>query len=291
MTQKKLIEQFNLRSRLRFNVDQGQIWLDENRMLLYHARAMGALRRELFDSLGVERARGLLVRMGFASGQQDAELAKKLYGVGDPYDVFRIGPELHAFEGLVKSTIVHAELDWERGSFVGEVDLENAWEADSHLQQFGVGEDMACWSLVGYASGYVTQFFNRFIVFRETSCIARGDAQCHIAGKPAEAWGDDAYLNYFKPENLQGQLDEMRAELCQLRKTLRTVESAGNLIGTSAGFRGAFNLISKAASSPITVLLLGETGVGKEMFACYTATMLKSTDLGNHLASKVSFPI
>ena len=53
MTQKKLIEQFNLRSRLRFNVDQGQIWLDENRMLLYHARAMGALRRELFDSLGV----------------------------------------------------------------------------------------------------------------------------------------------------------------------------------------------------------------------------------------------
>ena len=37
---KKLIEQFNLRSRLRFNVDQGQVWLDENRMLLFHARAM-----------------------------------------------------------------------------------------------------------------------------------------------------------------------------------------------------------------------------------------------------------
>ena len=145
---KKLIEQFNLRSRLRFNVDQGQIWLDESRMLLFHARAMGALRRELFDSLGVERARGLLVRMGFASGQQDAELAKKLYGAGDPYDVFRIGPELHAFEGLVKATIVHAELDWESGSFVGDVEWENSWEADSHLQQFGVGEDMACWSLV-----------------------------------------------------------------------------------------------------------------------------------------------
>ena len=264
---KKLIEQFNLRSRLRFNVDQGQIWLDENRMLLFHARAMGALRRELFDSLGVERARGLLVRMGFASGQQDAELAKKLYGAGDPYDVFRIGPELHAFEGLVKATIVHAELDWESGSFVGDVEWENSWEADSHLQQFGVGDDMACWSLVGYASGYVTQFFNRFIVFRETACIARGDAQCQVVGKPAEAWGDDAYLNYFKPENLQGQLDEMREELSRLRKTLCTVESAGNLIGASTGFRGAFDLISKAASSPITVLLLGETGVGKEMFA------------------------
>ena len=92
MAEQKLIEQFNLRSRLRFNVDEGQIWLDENRMLLLHARSMGALRRELFDSLGAERAKGLLIRMGFASGQQDAELAKKLLGAGDPYDVFRIGP-------------------------------------------------------------------------------------------------------------------------------------------------------------------------------------------------------
>lgn len=265
MVQQRLIEQFNLRARLRFNIDRGEIWLDENRMLLLHARAMGALRRELFDSLGVERARGLLIRMGFASGQQDAELAKKLYGAGEPYDVFRIGPELHAFEGLVKATITQAELDWERGSFIGEVDWENAWEADSHLQQFGIGDDPACWSLVGYASGYVTQFFNRFIVFRETSCIAKGDHQCHIVGKPAEAWGDDAYLDYFKPDNLQGQLDEMREELSRLRQC--AVEPAGNLIGASCGFRAAFDLVSKAASSPITVLLLGETGVGKEMFA------------------------
>ena len=164
MAEQKLIEQFNLRSRLRFNVDEGQIWLDENRMLLLHARAMGALRRELFDSLGAERAKGLLIRMGFASGQQDAELAKKLLGAGDPYDVFRIGPELHAFEGLVKATIVQSDLDWERGSFAGEVDWRNSWEADSHLQLFGIGEDPACWSIVGYASGYVTQFFNRPVV-------------------------------------------------------------------------------------------------------------------------------
>lgn len=267
MTKTRLIEQFNLRSRLRFNLEQGEIWLDENRMLLFHARAMGALRRELFDSLGVERARGLLIRMGFASGQQDAELAKKLFGSGDPDDVFRIGPELHAFEGLVRANIVQSDLDWELGSFAGEVDWVNSWEADSHLQLFGIGEDPACWTLVGYASGYVTQFFNRLIVFRETSCIARGDAHCHIVGKPAEEWGDDAYLDYFKPDNLQGQLEEMREEISRLRKTLCASRTAGNLIGASPGFKAAFELVGKAAASPITVLLLGETGVGKEMFA------------------------
>jgi len=122
MAEQRLIEQFNLRSRLRFNIDKGQIWLDENRMLLLHARAMGALRKELFDSLGPRRAQGLLLRMGFMSGQQDADLASKLYGVGDNYDVFRIGPELHAFEGLVKAEITQADIDWEAGSFFGEVE-------------------------------------------------------------------------------------------------------------------------------------------------------------------------
>lgn len=267
VTQKKLIEHFSLRSRLRFDLDKGEIWLDENRMLLLHARAMGALRRELIDSLGVERARGVLVRMGFASGQQDAELAKTLMSEGDPDDVFRIGPELHAFEGLVRSEIVHAELDWDRGSFIGEVVWDNSWEASSHLTHFGPGDDPVCWSLVGYASGYVSQFFNRLIVFRETECVARGDAHCRIVGKPADAWGADSYLKYFKPESILGQLEEMQAEIKRLQTTLSKPKATGSLIGASAGFRAAFDLVSKAAESPINVLLLGETGVGKEMFA------------------------
>jgi two-component system, NtrC family, response regulator HydG len=268
MTHQKLIEQFNLRSRLRFNLESGHIWLDENRMLLYHARAMGALRAELFNSLGVERARGLLVRMGFASGQQDADLARKLLGSGDPYDVFRIGPELHAFEGLVRANIQHAELDWEKGSFVGDVSWDNSWEAEAHIQHFGVGEEPVCWSLIGYASGYVTRFFNRFIVFRETHCVGRGDERCLIVGKPAEAWGNaDGYLDYFKPENIEGQLQELQDELERLRESLCAQRGPGNLIGNSAGFRAAFDLVSKAAASPINVLLLGETGVGKEVFA------------------------
>ena len=147
------------------------------------------------------------------------------------------------------------------------MDWRNSWEADSHLQLFGIGEDPACWSIVGYASGYVTQFFNRPVIFKETACVACGDAHCHIVGKPLADWGDDPYLNYFKPDDLQGQLDEMREELVRLRRSLGTQCTSGKLIGASPGFRGAFDLVAKAAASPITVLLLGETGVGKEMFA------------------------
>ncbi len=267
MAVQRSLERFNLRSRLRFNIDAGQIWLDESRMLLLHAKALGALRRELIDSLGAKRAHGLLFRMGFAAGQEDAERASKLLGEGDNYDVFQIGPELHAFEGLVKSTITEADIDWEQGTFFGEVVCENSWEAESHLQQYGIGEDTACWTLSGYASGYVTRFFRRFIVFRETQCTCRGDHQCIMVGKPVETWGDDAYLEYCRPAEMDTVYQDLAQELWQLRGRQREQMPSGKLVGGSPAFRTAFDLLSKAARSPITVLLLGETGVGKEVFA------------------------
>ncbi len=255
-------------SRLRFDVESGNIWLDEHRMLLLHTRALGAFRKELLNSLGAERARGLLVRMGFASGQQDAELAKKLVGAGTLEDVFLLGPRLHMIEGVARVSIVKSELDLASGRFYGEFIWENSWEAETHVQDFGVGQEPACWTQIGYASGYVTAFMNRFVVFKEVDCIGKGDRHCSIVGKPAEEWRDaEDYIRMFRPDSIVGQLLELQEEVAQLRASLHGGPPAGNLIGISPGFKAAFELIQKAAPQPINVLLLGETGVGKEMFA------------------------
>ncbi len=255
-------------SRLRFDVESGHIWLDEHRMLLLHTRALGAFRKELLDSLGAERARGLLVRMGFASGQQDAELAKKLVGAGTLEDVFLLGPRLHMIEGVARVSIVKSDLDLANGRFYGEFIWENSWEAETHVQDFGIGQDPACWTQIGYASGYVTAFMNRFVVFKEVDCIGKGDRHCSIVGKLAEEWRDaEDYIRMFRPDSIVGQLLELQEEVAQLRASLHGGPPAGNLIGASPGFKAAFELIQKAAPQPINVLLLGETGVGKEMFA------------------------
>lgn len=267
MQRKKLMEQFNLRSRLKFNVEDGRIWLDENRMLMVHAKAMATMRRELFETLGARRAQGILLRMGFATGRLDADLATKLVGSADDYDVFSIGPLLHGFEGIVKSAITEADIDWETGSFLGSVDLDGSWEAECHVEQFGVGTDCACWSIAGHASGYVSQFFKRFIVFKEVSCVARGDDRCRIIAKPAESWGDDPYLDHFKSEDGTAPFREVEEQLSTLRGRHPQHRAHGRLVGNSPGFRTAVELLGKAAGTPITVLLLGETGVGKEMFA------------------------
>lgn len=267
--QKSVAEKFGLHARLKFDLNDGQIWLDENRMLLIHSKAMAAVRHELFQVLGPTRAKGQLLRLGFITGRQDADLALKLMAEReDDYDVFRLGPELHGFEGIVKSTITESVIDWEKGTFKGTVELRNSWEAEAHLEHFGPGQDCACWSITGHASGFASHFFKQFIVFREVSCVAKGDECCVIVGKPVEAWGDDPYIEMFRADQPADWVDDVQRELEALRGgPVVAAKPPGKLVGSSAGFRKAFDMIAQAADAPISVLLLGETGVGKEVFA------------------------
>jgi DNA-binding NtrC family response regulator/predicted hydrocarbon binding protein len=273
MADTNTIDQFDLRSRLRFNSDTGRIWLDEHRMLLLHARSVGMLRKELFDQLGEQRAQVMLWRAGFEGGQQDAEMAVKMLGDADNEDVFQIGPSIHGLEGIVQSTIVENDVDWEAGVFRGIVEMRNSWEAESHLQLFGESDKTACWSVMGYASGYTSRFFQSFIVFKEKQCVCGGHDHCIIEGRPIDEWGDDPTVAMLRGVDDDFERYAMESELCGLRKAAfsggpkRTRPSTGNLVGESQGFLRAFDLLAKAAPSPITVMLLGETGVGKEVFA------------------------
>jgi transcriptional regulator with GAF, ATPase, and Fis domain len=257
-----------LLSLLRFSAGSGHIWLDEQRMLLLHARAFAELRKELLDTLGVERARGLLVRMGFASGQRDGELAVKERRSGmRTEDAFMLGPRLHSIEGIVRVEKVQIDMDLATKHFYGEFLWENSWECESHVAEFGYGEDPQCWSQIGYASGYTSAFMGRLVVFKEIECTSMGDSRCRIIGQAAEAWQDERYLDYFRQHHVAQKLIEFNLGLDHVRSLQPRREYDQKLVGVSPGFRAAFDLLRSAADSAITVLLLGETGVGKEIFA------------------------
>lgn len=66
-----------LADKLFFAPEEGRIWFDDQRMLLFHAGALGALRREVIHALGVERGRELLERVGYVQGTRDAELIRR----------------------------------------------------------------------------------------------------------------------------------------------------------------------------------------------------------------------
>jgi DNA-binding NtrC family response regulator len=261
-------ESNDLRNLVKFCEKDGTIWLAENRMVLMHTTALGALRRELVGSVGKEHARRLLTRMGYAAGVSDAELAKRIRGNQSLQDAFFTGPQLHMLEGVVRVTPVEMAIDFEKGSFYGEFLWENSWEQDIHLRELGRSEDPVCWSQIGYASGYTSAFMGRFILFKEVECVACGHNNCRIVGKPVEAWEDgEEHANYFQSDSMLKHLLELRHQVDYLRTTLTQQTQTPQLVGMSKGFKQAQELIGKASRTSVTVLLLGETGVGKERFA------------------------
>src|SRR5207237_9814890 len=66
------LEHLSLAELLDFRPDQGVIRLHEQRVVILSAAAMGLLRKELIDTLGLETARRLFLRFGYADGYHDA---------------------------------------------------------------------------------------------------------------------------------------------------------------------------------------------------------------------------
>jgi transcriptional regulator with GAF, ATPase, and Fis domain len=106
------------------------------------------------------------------------------------------------------------------------------------------------------------------VVFRETECVAQGHERCTLIGRAAEAWGEDPYLAYFRAQNIEHEFRQMEHELERLRRELgQRCDTQTRIVGSAPSFRAALRLLEQAANSAINVLLLGETGVGKELFA------------------------
>ena len=265
----------DLADRLRFSPEDGRIWLDGQRMLLIHSSAFGALRRELIDSLGVDCARGLLTRMGFHAGTLDAQIARRVRPSATLQEMFFVGPQLHSLEGIVQVDLVRMEIDVAQGSYYGEFIWKGSSEDEAHLQYHGVGTEPSCWMQIGYASGYTSEFMGRPVLFREVECQSMGQPECRIVGRPAEEWGDGAEdLRFLRAQPFaQGIVAGKSGNVGSSTEPFnsRHVEPGTfgdiGMVGVSPGFNSVCHMIKRVAPTQATVLFLGESGVGKEVFA------------------------
>lgn len=268
---------------LYFSPGDGRIWLNDQRMLLLHSRAMGTLRRELIDSLGIDRARGLLTRAGYVSGAHDARLVRERWPDAEPSAILIAGTRLHTLEGMVKVVPVSFSYAPESGRYQGEFLWHNSSEDDEHLDAYGVGTSPACWLQLGYAIGYVSTLLGHLVIFREVECRAMGAGVCRVIGKSAELWDDASedlrYLNAQDfvdagmlaagtPEPARARGEPPPSGTDQPPQTHDAQDgSAPALVGTSSAFNAACHLLRRVAPTDATVLFTGESGVGKERFA------------------------
>jgi two-component system, NtrC family, response regulator HydG len=261
----------DLTESLFFSPGDGRIWLNDQRMLLLHSSAMGHLRRELIDTLGLERARGLLTRAGYVSGARDAMLVRERWPDSDAAAVFMAGTRLHALEGVVKVTPLDFDFDIDRGTYEGTFLWEHSSEDDEHIAAYSLGTEPACWSQIGYATGYVTSLFGQLVVFREVECRSMGASVCRVVGRHAAAWGDVSEdLRYLQAQDLRRLNPKAESAAVALPALPTPAAGTGDrheLVGASSAFNSACHQLARVAPTQATVLFTGESGVGKEAFA------------------------
>ncbi|MYM34446.1 AAA family ATPase [Duganella sp. FT94W] len=259
----------DLTQSLHFSPGDGRIWLNGQRMQLLHTTSLGALRRELLESIGAERTRGLLTRVGYSAGARDAQLLRERWPNAEPGSLFAAGPRMHSLEGAVKVEPLHFEFDFERGTYHGEFLWHHSSEAEVHQADFGIGTEPACWMQTGYAIGYTSAMIGRLTIYREVECTCMGHHRCRLIGKPADEW-----------DNVEEDLRFLNAEAFVSTTAYGVPQQAAELpgddqrpyadkemVGVSSAFNAACHMLRRVAPTAATVLFTGESGVGKELFA------------------------
>ena len=269
----------DLASMLYFRPEEGQIWLGDKRMVLLHAEALGALRQELIESVGTEFTRGLLTRAGYLAGMRDAELAMKARSDESQLDMLAAGAQLHALSGMVEVEPIRVEANQEQGYLYGEFLWKHSIEDDMHAVSSGPTQEPVCWMEIGYSSGFLTRLMGKRIIVREVECLATGDNVCRAIAKPVEDWEDaEQDLKYFQPRSTDHRpvtpvpakekpTSASRPTPFGLKPENDNQISLDRPIGSSAAYHSTLHKILRVAPTNATVLLLGESGVGKTMFA------------------------
>jgi DNA-binding NtrC family response regulator len=265
----------DLRQLLEFAPDGGVLRFAGERAVLLDAAALGLLRKQLIGTLGPAAARGVLTRFGYAHGWRTAEALRTAFPWASEREWRIAGGRLHRLQGLVVFEPVEAAA----GGPFAEALWRDSYEAEQHLLQLGRADETVCWTLCGFASGYLSRCHGREIYCCESQCRGRGDPVCRMIGDERSRWGPEyaAQIAAYEADCLDEDLRRVTRRLARAERRLRVREEAlaradarelaPGVVGRSEALRRVVELARRVAEVDATVLVTGESGVGKEVVA------------------------
>lgn len=257
----------------------GVIRFAGQRALLLDAVAMGILRQHLVENFGLTAARAVLTRFGFAHGWRMAEALQREYQWENEEDWRLAGPRIHTLGGLFLAQPGSEDPLAKEGAM-----LLASYEAEQHLLTFGRSDSPVCWTISGLMSGYLSRATGKEIYVLEDRCLGEGHAACHLFGRTREEWGEERReeIAFFEPGRLADCLDVSLGTVIQTmkaaeekldfhRKVLVRVghdsEDPLGLVANGPAMRQTVELARRVAKVDATVLITGDSGVGKERIA------------------------
>ncbi|HVH98721.1 MAG TPA: XylR N-terminal domain-containing protein [Enhygromyxa sp.] len=181
---------------LEFQSDGGLLCFAGQRAMLVDSHALGLLRKELIDAFGLDAARQVMTRVGYAHGCHTADSLERALPWTSVDEWRRAGGRLHRLRGMATFEPVDERERDDPPAFV-EAIWRDSYEVEQHLLHFGQVDHPVCWSISGFASGYLSRAYGRAVVCMEIQCRGRGDPQCRMRG-------DDRARLRFEPRSRNG---------------------------------------------------------------------------------------
>lgn len=196
------------------------------RAILVHADAMGALRKELVETLGAEAAKVILTRYGFSCGHEDAGLLAGYMKPESIEDFVLGGPRVHMFSGIAEVEPHIVEVDRERGHYRMAGYWRHSYEAEQHLRLFGRADEAVCWTLAGYASGFASYVFDTDMICIERECEGRGDDHCAWTLMNANDGSPETadLRKYFQPLDIRARINQLEGKVFERTRELEASE-------------------------------------------------------------------
>ncbi|PAQ16141.1 PucR family transcriptional regulator [Bacillaceae bacterium SAOS 7] len=205
----------------------GMVYADDARSILISIEAFGTLRRDLIKNIGLDRMKAFFFRYGWQIGWQDGE--KALAAAFETLEEqVKYGPVLHSLKGHVQASMDHIRIVEQAGK-VQQFHMEGVWrhsyEAVEHVTHLGLSDVPVCFTLTGYASGYVTRLVGDTVIFKETQCIGTGAEDCRWVGKLASEWGEEAseQIGYCQEQPILRELEVTNEKLLEEKNHLAKV--------------------------------------------------------------------
>ncbi len=256
-----------LLSSLVFNPVDGTIRLNGERVVMQRAAVGFELRRDLINLLGPQEARIFLMRLGFASGRADARFVRTNWPNLDVGDGFTAGTRLHTFSGVVRVETIYNDFDIRKKRLTAEFVWHDSVEAEEFRRERRHSTEPVCWTQLGYASGYSSEFFDTLVVYKETQCRAEGHDHCRVVGKIAEMWGpNDPDVALFR-ERIAVALDERHLKPRRTPITRATDASMTEL--DHLMIAPVLDQLIRYSRMALPVLIEGASGTGRSRAARY----------------------